>query len=253
MDNVAKNLFRPSYGMFKLAGTGFITDNNNPKAGQIPAHSTTTFGLGTDSIQAFNQAQPTPSGYIGINTPGNSTQIIWENADYATPSVFLGPQGITIDGSGEDAGIYRIDFGCTMHIHDINAPFSNELRDDTPADNNQQVNNWESIRSGIAIYTKENISQGGYIIDDKYHRTLDKWMFTHDHEYYDSDSYGTSRTRRTSKASQRHPLRTDTEMNGYNYHFSKAAEWYTFTRSMLVKIDSLAFVAPYLKVSSNQE
>lgn len=219
-----------------------------------PYNNTVTFGIGSNGIVGFNSAQANPSKVIGVDNTGNNTQLIWENESYATPSVYLHKASglIMIDGTTEDAGIYRIDFGCTMSFKDLTEIRGNQLIPAGRALDAQGKNTMESVRSGVVIYNSENVLNGGYIIDDKFHRYEMEWMFEHDHSYYDSDSYGSSETRRTEKFRYRHPqFSTDPADNRNSlYQYHKAAQWYTFTRSMLIKVDGKVIVAPYLKVAS---
>lgn len=154
-----------------------------------------------------------------------------------------------IDGRGEDAGIYRIDYGATFRFMDIpGAQNYDNAQPSLTTDSSTGINNMESIRSGIVVYTAENISQGGYIIDDKYHRADTHFLWEHDH-IYDDDG----RKERTSKAKLRFPLFHNPQQDhtGYQYFHKQASGDHTFTRSMLIKIDSMAIVAPYIKTASS--
>ena len=237
VDNLYKNLFRPSWGMFEMSGS-FI-GNNEPNG--------TVAWIWSNIISFFNQAQRNP---VHENVLGNlnATSLTWIKDYWYTPGVYMVNEGtsnqfITINWEGEDAGIYQVNFTLTLRMDD----FSESV-----------LNNITSARAGIVVYNVDKIHEGGYILDDKFHPEKDFYEFEHKHthSFYDDD-YPTGSNDTTSESVLKYSSHGRNNLpNGHpnNPPFIKytarSIHYRTFSVSALVPVKWSVAIAPFVKLAS---
>lgn len=271
MDNVMKDTFRPSYGIFSLHGSWYFlwkksdTWYNNA----APNHSV-VFGLGSDSISTFNDHDPNPVKFIAHNTSENATYIEWDKRNYCN-NVYLDSKSwnICIDGRGEDAGIYLVNFTMTL------------LFDKAPGSKWTSHNMW-AHRAWVVVFDPQNPT--GFIIDAKHDGRIPEFTYVlpqHTHTVYDHNNgewASGSDTETTSKANwltngytQNLEFTPANElmihMTSDHVHWSEVSyynnihQWlttmrhafddhWTYTVNVAIPVDTLVEVAPFFKPSS---
>jgi hypothetical protein len=237
LDNAIKNLFRPSWWMFKLSGS--MHANGEPNG--------TCWGIGSNIIKTFNDNQDNPVSVKTVGDSDNQTELEWIKDFWWTPWVFVTNipwvgKTVVIKGDGADAGIYQVNYNLTVKIQDFDA---------------QTKNNITSARSGLVIYDIAN-PKSGYIIDDKFHPEKDSFEFEwqHSHGFYD-DSYPSGSNDTTNPATlyfRSYPM--DNLANGhaqnppFKSYVARSLGYYTFTVSTLIWVKDYVAVAPFIKLAS---
>lgn len=286
IDNVMKNTFKPSYGLFMLHGSLYTPPVQYATHWQEAQYGTYVFGIWSDSIDTFNRTQTNPVPLISINSGMNNTYLTWDQENQ-TRNVYLDSSdgAIKINGSGDDAGIYQI----TMHMTAFFSPAP-----DREVLQNVSVwkqHNFAAHRAWVVIYSPEH--PGGLIFDDKHHGTVPSISILlkgHHHPYFDANDgkYASgSRTRATSEMyfgkpwewgwwvwwwdwatnwdwRQRLRWDWDTFVNtimsadnntqaGIVYCEPKFDHYYTYSISCAYPVDKLVTVAPFFKPSSSMK
>ena len=237
VDNLYKNLFRPSWGIFEI--TGGFAGNNEPNG--------TVAGLGSNIISYFNKAQRSP---VHENVLGNlnTTSLKWIKDYGYTPWVYMVNEGtsnqfIAINGEWEDAGIYQVNFTVTLRMDDYSE---------------ESLNNVTSARVWVVVYNLDRIQDWGYILDDKYHPEKDFYEFEwkHTHSFYDDD-YPSGSNDTTSEAVLKykgHPKNNLPNGHPNNPPFIKytarSVHYRTFSVSALVPVRGVVAIAPFAKLAS---
>jgi len=236
--NAIENLFRPSYWLFSISGNG---------ASYAPNQDTNIlFWLWSDWIRTFNNAQWADAvTYVPVWTQNNmfvnNTQLI-RDEENTTPWVELHKDTnfIMIHWENwEDSWLYTIEFNMTIWLDDVS--------ENTP------MNVW-SHRAWVVVYDKDNLRWR--IIDDKTEasQNLYKYTFSHNHSYYDSDTWedssgSTNRTTQDYVFNLQNPDRCFW-WNGRSDVVIRAAKYYTYTKTLTIPVSSLVIVAPYFKPSA---
>lgn len=215
VDNIFRNLFMPSYGIFRM--TGSVSNSFNT--------AEWLFGIGSDAITAFNDQQwAAKVVYAGYGT----TQLIHDTA-HASPGVTSEPlSGGTIIKIN-DPGIYNITFHMTWEI----------------------TGNVYAHRAGVVLYTADGSgSVNSFIIDDKHATARDSWTMTHSHRYYDSDSWGSSTYRTTDSSSISSYDRCEPNGSTWSNVVARSDDHYTYSVSALIPVSKSMIVAPFFKPTS---
>lgn len=242
LQNMAKNLSRPSYWFFTFSW--WWTFSN-------PWYSTAVMWIWWNGIQYFNMKQNEwlePSqqcAYVEFNSWEwtqvsrdifNQTPWVWmtETSGWAR-QIFI------YWSDPENAWVYRISFHLTLWFSDLNSanPF-----------------NFYAHRAWICLYNMDNIND--YIIfDDKHASWRDVWSWTdtHYHTYDDYDDISWTRTRNTSSYTTTINWYTTTWWARKPVWYTaipviRSDDHYTYEVNIDYPITSDYYVAPYLKVST---
>lgn len=238
LQNMAKNLSRPSYWFFTFYW--WWTFSN-------PWYSTAVMWLWSNFIKTFNTEQN--KSLSPLQQCDYVDYTAWEWTEIRIDHLNMTPWVWLLESSAwncpiiywadpKNAWIYRISFHLTVWFTDL-SPSS-------PWD-------FFAHRAWVCLYNLDNLSDH-VIFDDKHASGRDIWEFEHTHSYYDAndgeDSSG-SQTRTTAKATMKSYTTTWAKEEWYvNRQIVRSDEHYTYEVNVDYPISTNYIVAPYLKVST---
>lgn len=250
LQNVVKNLSRPSYWFFTFYWWWTFS---------TPWYSTAVMWLGGNGIEYFNRKQNEQlpplqqCAYVPFNTWDSHTdpswasftwtKVLWDEQNQ-TPWVWLvrpaswAWQIMIYWADPENAWVYRISFHMTVWFTDLSA---------------QSPRDFYAHRAWICLYNLDDITD--YVIfDDKHASGRDIWEYTHTHQYYDANDWedASGSSTRTSHASTMKSYTTTWAKEEWyvDRQIVRSDDHYTYEVNIEVPISTNYYVAPYIKVST---